>query len=96
MNADPWRDIRRAFPDACDRRSDILDFVREHPGCRSSRIRQSLGLDGAGLFRVLFQLHREGGLVSERGCIRVPGPLRSSGDTISTESTVTHGPKGSA
>ena len=96
MNADPWRDIRRAFPDVCDRRFDILGFVREHPGCRSSLIRQSLGLDGAGLFRVLFQLHRDGALVSERGCLRVPGFLRSSGDMISTESTVTHGPKGSA
>ena len=96
MNPDPWRDIRRAFPDVCDRRSNILEFIRSHPGCRSSQIRQSLGLDGAGLFRVLFQLHREGGLVSERGCLRVPGPLRSSGDMISTESAVTDGPKGSA
>ena len=96
MNADPWRDIRRAFPDVCDRCDDVLDVVKEHRGCRSSHIRQSLGLDGAGLFRVLFQLHREGGLVSKRGCLRVPGPLRPSRDTISTESTVTDGPKGSA
>ncbi len=96
MKADPWRGIRRAFPDVCDRRSDILDFVREHPGCRSSQIRQSLGLDGAGLFRVLFQLHRDGELVSERGCLRVPGSLRFSDDMISTESTVKCGRKGSA
>ena len=96
MNPDPWRDIRRAFPDVCDRRSNILEFIRSHPGCRSSQIRQSLGLDGAGLFRVLFQLHRDGELVSERGCLRVTGSPRFSEDIISTESTVTHGPKGSA
>ena len=96
MNVDPWRDIRHAFPDVCDRCDDVLDFVKEHPGCRSSQIRQSLGLDGAGLFRVLFQLHRDGELVSERGCLRVTGSPRFSEDMISTESTVTCGRKGSA
>ncbi len=96
MTADSWRDIRRAFPDVCDRRSDILEFIRSHPGCRSSRIREHLGCDGAGLFRVLFQLHRDGELISERGRLSVPGCPQSSEGMISTGSTVTHGQKGSA
>lgn len=90
---DPWKSIRRSFPDECFARDDILDFVGRNPGCRSSHIRESLGIDGAGLFSVLFQLHREGSLVSERGCLFVP---QSSEGTISTAQAVTDGLRGSA
>ncbi len=96
---DPWREIRLAFPEECDRRSDIVEFVHTHPGCRSSDIRTHLGLEGAGLFRVLFQLHKDGFIVLERGLhgISVPDDRACPSEgMISTESTVKCGPKGSA
>lgn len=96
---DSWADIRRAFPVECDRCSEILEYIRAHPGCRSSQIRSYLGCDGAGLFRVLIEMHKEGAIILERGMggLRIPDDQTSPSDgMISTEPTAKSGQMGSA
>lgn len=58
---DAWKSIRRMFPREYERRSEILEYIRIHPQCRSSEIRAYFDpCDGTGLTRILLQMHKDG------------------------------------
>ncbi len=58
---DTWKCIREMFPEEHARHSEILEYIRIHPGCRNSEIRANLEpCDAAGLIRVLIQMYKDG------------------------------------
>lgn len=95
---DAWQMIRDSFPDVHARYDDILAFIRANPGCGFCQVRASVGCDGAGLMRVLLGMHRDGTVTmclfnDIRAAVSFCGGCPAM---ISTESTATSGPVGSA
>ena len=74
---DVWKGIRQMFPRESDRREEILEYIRIHPGCGSSEIRAYFDpCDGAGLIRVLMQMHKDGDIqLDSRGGFHTPFPV---------------------
>lgn len=64
---DAWENIREIFPREHSKHSEILEYVRIHPGCGASEIRAYFDpCDPSGLMRVLLQMHKDGDINIDR------------------------------